>query len=132
VYKCGICGKQFSTAQALGGHRAYCGKLVRVVSEGPVRVQPSVNSLKSLPSLPSLPSLAVRQAEDASKSYQLTGKHFGQVQISWGRMLASLAIGSFVAWLVYQSLQNWDWKGGSGKKQISPYKLIGSLVSGLG
>jgi len=76
--------------------------------------------------------VAVRDAEAVSKNYQLTGKHYGQVQVNWGRLLAALAIGGFVAWLVYQALENWDWKGGSTKKQVSPYKLIGGLIQGLG
>ena len=139
MYKCDKCGKEFNTSQGLGGHKSFCNS--------PVSGSPSLTKSYSTHSTPlhsthSTPlhsthsthstPLGIKLAEDTAKKYQLTGKHYGQVQVNWGRLLAALAIGGFVAWLVYKALENWDWKGGSSKKQISPYKLIGGLIQGLG
>ena len=138
MYKCDRCGKEFSNSQGLGGHQVLCGSKSLVpraegsglrAGEGSKQLQLRAGEGSGLRAQG---SQAVKQAEDVSKKYQLTGKPYGGIQISWGRMLAALAIGGFVTWLVYQSLENWDWKGGSGKKQISPYKLIGGLIQGLG
>lgn len=138
MYKCDRCGKEFYTSRALGGHRSYCGS--QSVSE-------SVSGSHSLTGLATTHSLTkplthslrrteaspiVRQAEEVGKRYQLTGKRFGQVQIHWGRAFAAAAVAGLVFYLIYKALENWDWKGGSSRKQVSPYKLIGGLVSGLG
>ena len=130
MFKCDKCGKEFATSRALGGHKSFCNSPVS--GSHSLTKSYSTHSTHSLHSLTHSTPLGVKLAEDTAKKYQLTGKHYGQVQVNWGRLLAALAIGGFVAWLVYKALENWDWKGGTTKKQISPYKLIGGLIQGLG
>ena len=137
MYKCDKCGKEFNTSQGLGGHKVLCGykSLVPRAEGSGLRAREGSKQLQLRAqgsAIRAQGSLAVKEAEEVSKKYQLTGKHYGQVQLSYGRLLAALAIGGFVAWLVYKALENWDWKGGTTKKQISPYKLIGGLIQGLG
>ena len=139
MFKCNRCGKQFATVKALGGHRSYCNfgllPVKRSGSEVEGKWKRSGREVKRSGSSLQFSSVqlpVLKKAEEVSKKYQLTGKHYGQIQINWGRLLASLAIGGFVSWLVYQALENWDWKGGSTKKQVSPYRLIGGLIQGLG
>jgi hypothetical protein len=153
MYACDICGKEFTTKQALGGHRAYCGKLVRVGSEGGSEGSEGSNlrlfsegsegmtltkpSLKKrnllLPRvLAEAESVALRSDKTGYVSRPRSRANSSALQnIQWGKAFASVAIGIFVIWLVYKSLESWEWKG-AGKKQVSPYKLIGGLITGLG
>jgi hypothetical protein len=134
MVKCDICGKEFPTTQALGSHKRYNHALVPALSDSHPRVSDSRNIALARPSESRLrvsesQSPVLRRAETVAKRYSATGLRFDQ--LNWGKLLPAIAIGIFVAWLVYKALDSWEWKG-SPKKQISPYKLLGGLISGLG
>ena len=134
MHKCDVCGKEFPTTQALGSHKRYNHALVPALSESRPRVSDSRNIAlarlsESRPRVSDSHSPVLRQAEDVAMRYSVIGKQFNQV--NWGKLIPALFIGGFVAWLVYKSLDTWEWKG-TPKKQVSPYKLIGGLISGLG
>jgi len=144
MYNCDICGKGFTTTQALGGHRAYCGKLVRVSegrhSEGSklkLFSEGSEGYTLTKPSLPSVirPGRGLSEADKVALRAWKTGRVSNKdplKNVQWGKWLAAGAVALFVWWLVYKSLDSWEWDGRSKKKQISPYKLIGGLIQGLG
>jgi len=138
VYRCSRCNQEFATARALGGHRSSCGSPL----SGSVSL--SVSGAHSLSEIASTQSLSkpltqsltrpeeipvLRQAADAADRYITTGKRHNQ--INWPVLLVSIGIGALVTFLFYRTLQSWEWNKGPGK-QISPYKLLGGLIGGLG
>ena len=124
MYNCYRCGKAFATTTALGGHRSHCSGNLPVRGGG-TEVAPLPLHLSGATSVPT----SLTEAEQTALRYRVTGKSFRGP--SWGRLLAASAIGVVVAYLLYQAFENWSWQG-SPKKQVSPYKLVGGLIQGLG
>jgi hypothetical protein len=149
MYDCITCGKGFSTSQALASHRHYAhalvpsGKTIRPSDSQSLRLSDSQlatksQSLRLSPRVSDSQSRVLAEAESAALKTWKTGRisksrasSGALANVQWGKAFASVAIGIFVVWLVYKSLESWEWKG-AGKKQVSPYKLIGGLITGLG
>ena len=134
MFICEQCEKDFPTTQALGSHKRYAHNLLPVLSLNSQTLRvPDSQGLKLSDSqtlrLSDSQSPVIKQVEKLAHRYNATGLRHNQ--INWGKLIPALAIGGFVAWLIYKSLENWEFTS-TGKKQISPYKLIGGLIGGLG
>ena len=137
MYKCDVCGKEFFTTQALGGHRAYCGKLVRVGSEGSkntlTRYTEGTLTTLTKPSLPSLNRTEAQPGTELTWLEKYWSKPDGsgkKPETDWVKILLSVAGGIVVAVLIYKAWGRVEIA--SPKKAVNPYKLVGKLIEGIG